>query len=715
MTPLSWDSETECFAPGMMAPPIACVTWQEGEHGIAKIDHVSTVEAKLRAWLDDDSKLFVLHNASYDFAVAASEFPHLVKRIFRAYKMNRVTDTMIRQRLLDIAAGVAKGAVDAKGKKRPPLYDLETLAWRCAGMRLQKDALRQWYGKFIAVPLEKWPDKMRELQAEARERIAEVSAQLDAEKAKRPVRTQDKVLIKALEKEYKNLDGVLASPAERCTEYPLDDARATSAVYHAQEKHAKYLKDQFRQARAAFALHLSSAWGICVDGVGVERLKAAIEREREDIEELLLEEGLIKWDAKKKAYTKDTKAAKALMVEVCREEGLQVIFSDAHFDEKHGEGGCPAGDKCEEHICLDADACERSDDERLIAYAKYATTGKQLSTDIPALMKGIYFPLHTRYWLAETGRSTSSGPNIQNQSSRPGFREAFIARPGFLFMQCDFPTLELYTLAQCCITWLGWSKLAETLRSGKDPHLMVAATILNKPYEWCVENKNDSTVKKARTLAKFANFGFPGGMGIKKFLASVRKQIMARASSIEEGRKMWADLALTEARAKQLKEEWFFAFPEMREYFKRISAQGDSSDDGLANVVTLFTERHRGRATYCARSNNGFQALGADCAKNAVWRVAEAQYAINDHPLFNTRTVAFVHDEIIGEVQVHRAHEAAYALGRMMADAANEFLPDVPIPYEKMQPTLMKRWSKKAEQRFDQSGQLIAWDFSEAA
>ncbi len=720
---VAWDSETAPIEPGLNAPPLVCLTWQEG-NAPAKIAHVTDSEPLLRKWLEDEEVLFVGHNVAYDFGVAAARFPHLIPLIFRAYEKDRVSDTMLRQRLLDIAAGVAKGAVDVKGKRRQPLYDLETLAWRTAGIRLTKDALRLLYDRFLHVPLERWPERMVELQQEAKIRIAEVSALLAAEKAKKPAKLRNKQKIKEWEKEYKGLDSLIASDSSRCTEYPLDDARATAAVYQAQERHAKYLKDQFRQARAAWALHLSSTWGICVDKDGAERLKAVIEREQEDLEDLLEQEGLIRWCDKDKKWKRDTKAAKALMVQVCREEGLQVVFSDAHFDDHECTHGpdcklkkheCPAGDACEEHICLDADACERTDDERLIAYAKYGTMGKQLSTDIPALMRGIYFPIHTRYWLAETGRSTSSRPNIQNQSNRPGFREAFIARPGFVFMQCDFPTLELYTLAQCCISWLGWSKLAETLKAGKDPHLMVAATILNKSYEWCAENVKLPEVKKARTLAKFANFGFPGGMGIKKFRASVRKQIMARAKSIEEGRRTWADLNLTEERAKQLKEEWFFAFPEMREYFKRISAQGDDTDDGLANVVTLFTERHRGRATYCARSNNGFQALGADCAKNAMWRVVQKQYAMPGNPLFNTRTNAFVHDEIIGEVQIARAHAAAFELGRTMADAANEFLPDVPIPYEKMQPTLMKRWSKLAEQKFNSDGELVAWGLDAAA
>ena len=160
---------------------------------------------------------------------------------------------------------------------------------------------------------------------------------------------------------------------------------------------------------------------------------------------------------------------------------------------------------------------------------------------------------------------------------------------------------------------------------------------------------------------------------------------------------------------QQLKDQWLVAFPEMEDHFNRIRRLTDT-DDGLAMVETLFTGRWRGKATYCATANNGFQALGSDCAKNAVWKVAEAQYTNRRSPLFNTRTVAFVHDELILECKDDgRAHDVAFELAKVMADAANEFLPDIPIPFEKMQPTVMYRWSKKAGQVFDDNGRLIAW------
>jgi len=147
----------------------------------------------------------------------------------------------------------------------------------------------------------------------------------------------------------------------------------------------------------------------------------------------------------------------------------------------------------------------------------------------------------------------------------------------------------------------------------------------------------------------------------------------------------------------------------MRLYFARINAMF-GEDVKRASIETLFTERHRGGATYCAACNNGFQALGVDCAKAAMCLVAEAEYCDPSSPLFGSRTVAFVHDEIIAETDDGPGvHDAAFELARLMIQGANRYLPNVPIVMSKMEPTAMRVWSKDAKQVFDENGRLVPW------
>lgn len=410
MNPVAFDSETALIRPALSAPPPACFTWQE-LGADPSIVHANDAEPLLRSWLDE-APVNIGHNVAYDMAVVCEAYPALRLLVFAAYEEDRVTCTQIRQQLLDIAGGVYRGRHIGKGVFIKHEYSLEALAKRCAGIELQKDGWRMSYAAFIDTPLAEWPRRAVEVQAEARGRLAELRAQLIAD----PKNT-------SLAKEITGLEEMIASPPDQCLRYPLEDARATLAVWEAQEKYANpWLADQYRQARAAFALHLSSAWGLRTDERGVEILRNEVSAELEEIEEELIEHGLVRNDKKR---SRDTKLAKARMIEVCKREGISLRRTDGHTDKSKeaGKRGCKKldgtplpdeSDDCEEHVCLDDDACRSTEDDVLVMYAELATLKKVLSNDVEALARGVAYPIHTRYGLAETGRTTSSKPNIQN-------------------------------------------------------------------------------------------------------------------------------------------------------------------------------------------------------------------------------------------------------------------------------------------------------------
>lgn len=700
-----FDTETCLIRPALLAPPLVCVTWQRPSEP-AQIIHQFDAESQLRTWLSGNDRI-VGHNVAYDLAVVCEMFPQLRKLVFTAYESDRVTDTMIRQQLLDIAGGIYRGRVGEKGRWVEHKYGLEDVAKRNAGMQLFKDGWRLSYGEFIDTPLADWPRRAQEVQEAAKPRVSELSHQIAF-----ATEQKDEARAKALTKERDGLVAMIESDPSRASEYPLDDARATLAAYLPQEKHAAYLVDQFRQARAAFALHLSSAWGLRTDAVGVELLRSTTQAAYDELEEELIELGLIRNDKKK---TRDTKVAKARMVRVCKEEGLTLRRTDAHANPdcqkcRDGDGKpLPAGhDDCVEHVSLDADACNATGDDVLESYAEISVCKKVLTNDVEALLRGIKYPVHTRYGLAETGRTTSSKPNIQNLRKKAGVREAFVPRPGKVFFSADFPALELYTLAQACKSWLGQSKLGDALNAGMDPHLGLAATLLEISYDDAKarQDSGDAEIDDMRQLSKLGNFGFPGGMGVPKLIRSIQKQL--GQMNPELLRRLTEKGLLTPDRMKWLKGKWFETWTEMPLYFARVNALCDTPD-GRATVETLFTKRIRGGASYCAACNNGFQALGVDCAKEVLWRLARAQYVEEGSPLYNTRTVAFVHDEFVGEADEERGHEAAQALGDVMVAGANIYLPDVPIKRAKIKPLLMTRWSKKAKPVFNSEGRLVPW------
>ena len=701
MTPLAWDTETALIRPALLAPPLVCVTWQR--HGLeAKIMHVRDSKPRLKSWLTDPDALLVGHFLAYDAAVICAEFPDLIPLVFAAYRANRMTCTKKRQQLLDIAGGVFRGRVGEKGRWITHEYTLDALSRRHLGKPMQKDGWRLEYAAFRDVPLADWPRQAALLQTRARARRSELDDEIDREWNKDLSQSKNRVA-EVFAAEIKNLDALIADVPEGVIRYPLVDAETTLGVYQAQEVHAEYLKDQFRQSYADFVLYLSSVWGLRTHGPGVEALRAELAEAHGELEAELQALGMVRPDG-----TRDMKVVKAAMVSACTELALPIRRTESHAK-------CDLGEACSEHISLDSDACEAvvsaaalidGDAGSFESYAEFTAITKMLTNDVKMLEGGTVYPVHSRYDMAESGRTTSAKPAIQNlntgrvknersqaQRLRKGVRQAFVPRPGRVFAQADFPQLELFTLAQCCMSWLGQSKLADALNGGLDPHLAMAATILGITYDVAQANKKRHDVDHARQVAKVADFGFPGGLGPAKLVLFARKTY---------------GVTLTIEGAKALKEQWFQTWPEMRAYFARVNALFGEEVE-LASVETLFTERRRGGASYCAACNNGFQALGADCAKAALCLVAEAEYCDTASPLYGARTVAFVHDEIIAEVDDGpNAHDAAFELARLMVEGANRYLPHVPIPLAKMEPTLMRAWSKDARQVFE-GGRLVPW------
>lgn len=644
-TTIAWDTETRRFRAGKKAPELACVTWQEAQENTPHIEHWSKAEGLFESWLSDKDCLLVGHNVAYDMGVVCAQFPQLIPAVFRAYEDNRVTDTMVRQRMIDIARGCYRGYPDRDGVWRKLGYSLMDLTRRHTGKILKKDGWRLRYGEFRDLPLDQWVKKAEQLQKEALKAVKAGSTD-------------------------KDLQAIILDVPEQVLLYALEDATSTLSCFLAQEEDIKFLHDQYRQTRGEWALHLSATWGLRTRALGIQQLEQQTKDAILEIKKRLVSAGLIRTNG-----TRDTKKAKQHMLAVCEREGLVVRKT-----KKDG-------------ICLDSDACEATDDPLLGDYADFSKLNKTLTSDIPLLTEGIKYPIHCSYGVAESGRSTCAGPNIQNLRSLPGIREAFIPRPGYCFIQADFPQLELYTLAQTCVTLLGESALAVALNGGLDPHTAFAATLLNVSYEEAVvlRKAGDKTFDLGRKLGKVNNFGRPGGLGDARLV-----EFAARAPY---------NMAMTEEEAKSYKHTWFQTWPEMRKYFAMVN---QLCAGGEATVVLPQTSFVRGGAKYCAACNTFFQGLGAACAKNAMWLVAKAQYTQPQSPLFGCRTVAFVHDEIIAECPIGQQHEAAFELGRVMVEGANVFLPDVPIPFEKMEPTAMAWWSKEAKQEF-KDGRLQIW------
>lgn len=130
--------------------------------------------------------------------------------------------------------------------------------------------------------------------------------------------------------------------------------------------------------------------------------------------------------------------------------------------------------------------------------------------------------LHGRYLIhgTDSGRLSSQEPNMQQipkTSVDPNIKKQLVAKPGTLYLVCDFSQAELRIMAHLS----GDETYLNAFNSGQDPHLAIAAKKYGIPYEEAYkiyddENHPDHGIWKVRRKqAKQIAFGLIYGIGAK--------------------------------------------------------------------------------------------------------------------------------------------------------------------------------------------------------
>lgn len=358
---LSWDTETALFRPGVMAPELACVTYQHAtleDDGVtvrrrapSEILHHTEASPVFHEWLRTPNLILLGHNVQYDAAVMMAHDSTIIDPLFEAYDSDRVTCTKWRQILIDIALGSYRWRTREDGTRERVGYDLASITARYFGRTMDKDTWRKKYGEFIPLPMAEWPQGAK--------------------------------------------DYALGDPVETLNAFLEQEAFAHEAFVDSGG--LRILGSEYREARAYLALQLASVWGLRTDELKMLQLEREVIAEQDKVKERLMSLGLVKRNG-----ARDTKVAKAYMVAVCEAAGIPVPLTKPT---KKSKGG---------NVCLDSDACESVKNEVLDDYARFGTLKTLLSKDVKILRAGSKFPVHTSFGMAESDRTTSGGPNVQN-------------------------------------------------------------------------------------------------------------------------------------------------------------------------------------------------------------------------------------------------------------------------------------------------------------
>ncbi len=644
---LSYDLETHLVQPGLLAPPIVCgsIAYRNRDDLISgQLLTKAMALEDARIWLNSEKTICGM-NIAYDFGCLCAEDPSFLPLIFKKYERGQVWDVGVAMMLHLIALGcVSDGALQdprnmstlkdpAKGTQTNRV-SLAVCVDLCLGRADAKrnDRFRLSYALLENKPQSEWPDDARQ--------------------------------------------------------YPVDDAINTLEVAEWQLKNCKNLCDMKDQCETAWALHLSSMWGLRTNPVKVAALEKELLAKRAEDENFAISKKFMREDG-----SKDTAVIKAAVMEA---------YQGAHPTTEKGAVSCSR------------ETLENSGNDDLVRLAELSNTEKRLKTYLPVLQQAAAAPLNVRSNLLLANGRVSYDGIIQTMERKGPVRQCFEAAEGRLWSSVDWAAVEMSTLAQTTGTKVGKSALAEALKKGYDPHALFAAEMSGRTYEEfkALLDKKDPEASDLRQASKAANFGFPGMMGEATFVLAKRKeglricQLMRTAPScglemvVEWKGRPYAPMckSCVEAAAK-LKQFYFRSWPEMRAYFNHVSAELEQQD----GIEQLVSKRYRGGVSGPQAANGYFSGLAADMAKWVLRKMTRECYLEElKSPLFGSRIVIFMHDETIIDFPENN-RKAPERQAEIHREAGLVYCPDVPV---KAEPALMKTWLKDAATIRNDAGEL---------
>jgi hypothetical protein len=669
-TETAWLGSEAHMREGNPVPPLACVqiAWGPDPARDVEVLPIGTDPGALRVAAEALLAGCALANAPFDLAVLSEQDDTIAELLWRALETNPelgfrspglVYDVLTREKLLDLANG--------NGLKRR--YGLDAVANRRLGWPVWDSPWRRKFYTLRDTPASAWP--------------------ADA------------------------------------LEYAQKDAAATWALKEAQDSAAaafhastglQPLTDAHRQARAHWALHLSSLHGVRTDPEAVAALDAKLQKELQRCMDILQPLDLVRDNG-----VRNTVAAQQLMDDYCRSLGKAApLTKGGTKPRKDGSYSPPKVQLSEAALAsLDLPPLDKDGNGHpLRIYERYGSVMGLRSRELRPLRQQV---IRTRYSeLQENGRTSSSGSkedsyedeetgdrvkaqkygkNLQNTARgdnefEKGFRECLIPRACAeherlaykdrpktcpecrVFVAGDWSKMELSTIAQVLITLFGedspTAELARQIRAGVDPHAAIGHKLM------------PDAPKRGRQCGKPFNFGKWGGMGDAAFKSYVTQYGIKVVADRELQRysSLYGDslILLTDTQCEGFSREWAQMYSPWQ-YFDWINKY---AEDG---IVQFVSERVRGAPSngwsfYTAACNGVWSGLAADIAKDTLWNLCKEIYGAPDvgctSSLYDARQVLFIHDENVLEPKRRNADACAARLQELMQDVFTLWCPDVP-------------------------------------
>lgn len=304
---------------------------------------------------------------------------------------------------------------------------------------------------------------------------------------------------------------------------------------------------------------------------------------------------------------------------------------------------------------------------------------------------------------ADTGRFSSSGPNLQNIPRDNRFRRMFIARPGHMLVSCDYTQQEVYILAALAND----ESMKEAYERGMDFYAYMASIVFDVPYEKCLKHAERGEL---RGQMKSIVLGLNYDMGVTSLAKDIGK-------SVAETKAIYAKFFEKCPRIKEFRNERL-EFAKKNGYVETVLGRKryfnalHRPDFECENKDVLDTVMH-------LKNENVIQKLIADAAKEGIkvvdnrkQKAYETRQVVNsiiqgsaadmtklamiqvfkDERLreLGCKVLLQIHDEIIAEFPEENAKEGGDLLAQLMIDVGSDLI-GIKMQCE---PSLMKAWEK---------------------
>lgn len=247
----------------------------------------------------------------------------------------------------------------------------------------------------------------------------------------------------------------------------------------------------------------------------------------------------------------------------------------------------------------------------------------------------------------ETGRLSSSNPNMQNIPRDKKIKNLLCATPGYILLQLDYSQAELRVLAMLS----GDPWLTQVYLDGKDLHDAVATDMFGPNFD-----------KEQRVMAKTINFGIAYGRGPGS-LAQTFKKSMGEARAIIE--------------------KWYKPMPKVKSWIegrRAMARRGEPCTTPFGRERHFVITNEDLNHIQNEYINTPIQSIASDFT---MFSLLEIDKFIREQD-FDAKIITTVHDSIILEVRDDKVlvDYIASKCKQIMAETPLKYMPECSVPFK---------------------------------